>query len=225
MAHCTPDMKAAVQRVSLELEARGGKLFLSDMFRSHDMQLQSHLDFVSGKKSAFSPPPGGSMHEAGRALDLDLDALKISLAEFWDIARPNGLFPIVSEPNSHLKESWHFDCRGSFDRVHKYYSAGKGTNMKAYEAMSASAILAVGIQVDRFGGNQQAAAIQAGLIRLGHELGSIDGSIGTKTRDALAAAGIPDGNPTTTLQAIQQLLDQQFPGEASEIAIPAPVHV
>jgi hypothetical protein len=39
------------------------------------MQLQSHLDWKTGKKSAFSPPPGGSLHEAGRALDLDLDSL------------------------------------------------------------------------------------------------------------------------------------------------------
>src|SRR5215203_3414248 len=77
MAHCTPDMKAAIQKVGEELEARGGKLFLSDLFRSYDMQLQSHLDFVNGRKSAFSPHPGGSMHEAGRALDLDLEALRI----------------------------------------------------------------------------------------------------------------------------------------------------
>jgi len=36
---------------------------LSDLLRSYDMQLQAHLDYTSGKKSAFSPAPGGSMHE------------------------------------------------------------------------------------------------------------------------------------------------------------------
>jgi len=182
MAHCTPDMKAAIRAVSTELTNRGGHLFLSDLFRSYEMQLQSHLDFVNKKKSAFSPPPGGSMHEAGRALDLDLESLEISLADFWPIAKANGLFPIVSRPDSTLKESWHFDCRGSHDRVYRYYDAGKGTNMKPYQAMSASAILSVEIKVDRFGPNQQAAAIQSALIRLGQELGNIDGSLGRSLR-------------------------------------------
>jgi hypothetical protein len=64
MAHCTPDMEAAIRAVSAEVEQRGGRLFLSDLFRSFDMQLQSHMDFVNGKKKAFSPSPGGSLHEA-----------------------------------------------------------------------------------------------------------------------------------------------------------------
>ena len=55
-----------------ELQAQGGKLELSDLFRSYDMQLQAHLDYTSGKKKAFSPPPGSSMHESGRAFDVDL---------------------------------------------------------------------------------------------------------------------------------------------------------
>lgn len=230
MAHCTPDMKAAIRRVSEELKKRGGNLYLSDLFRSYDMQLQSHLDFVNKKKSAFSPPPGGSMHEAGRALDLDLDALDISLADFWPIAKENGLFPIVSRPDSTLKESWHFDCRGSHDRVYRYYDAGKGTNMKAYQAMAASGILSVGVKVDRFGPNQQAAAIQSALIRLGQELGNIDGALGTKSKTALENVGVPFSDPGTMLQGLQHLLDAQFPEEAGlgdfhDVEVPAHVHV
>ena len=87
LAQCTPDMEAAIRAVSAELEQHGGRLFLSDLFRSFDMRLQSHMDFVNGKKKAFSPPPGGSLHEAGRALDLDLDSLGMKLSEFWDLAR------------------------------------------------------------------------------------------------------------------------------------------
>jgi D-alanyl-D-alanine dipeptidase len=75
MAHATSDMQAGISAISAKLEAMGGHLFLSDLFRSYEMQLQSHLDWKTGKKSAFSPPPGGSLHEAGRALDLDLASL------------------------------------------------------------------------------------------------------------------------------------------------------
>lgn len=230
MAHCTPDMKAAIQAVSTELINKGGHLRLSDLFRSYEMQLQSHLDFVNKKKSAFSPPPGGSMHEAGRALDLDLDALGISLADFWPIAREHGLFPIVGSPNPKLKESWHFDCRGSHDLVYRYYDAKKGTNMKPYEAMSASAILSVDIKVDRFGPNQQAAAIQSALIRLGQELGNIDGSLGTKSKNALQNVGVSFTDPRTMLQELQHLLDAQFPdeaglGEFDDVAVPDHVNL
>src|SRR5262245_17972322 len=98
MAHCTPDTEAAIRAVSTELERREGRLFLSDLFRSFDMQLQSHMDFVNGKKKDFSPPPGGSFHEAGRAFDLDLGNLRIKLSEFWDLARPHGLMPIIDKP-------------------------------------------------------------------------------------------------------------------------------
>jgi hypothetical protein len=83
MAQCTPDMEAAIRAVSADLEQRGGRLFLSDLFRSFDMQLQSHMDFVNGKKTAFSPPPGGSLHEAGRALDLDIENLKCLDRNFY----------------------------------------------------------------------------------------------------------------------------------------------
>lgn len=130
MAQCTADMGAAIRALSAELADKAGDLFLSDLFRSYDMQLQSHLDFVKGKKTAFSPAPGGSMHEAGRALDLDLDSLGIELSEFWDLARARGLSPIIDTPKAGVSESWHFDCRGSHQIVYDYYRTGKGTNFE-----------------------------------------------------------------------------------------------
>ena len=215
MAHCTPDMKAAVMNVRTDLKTKGIDLFLSDMFRSHGMQLQAHVE--NAKKSVFSPLPGGSMHEGGRALDLDLDALLkgniITLADFWEIARAHGLSPIVGTPNPGLKESWHFDCRGSHNKVRQYYLDGKGgTKMKPYEAMAASAILAIGVQVDRFN-NQKGAAIQSALIRLGHELGALDGGIGTKTKKALSDAGISASDEDTILSSLNEQLRQNFPVE------------
>jgi zinc D-Ala-D-Ala carboxypeptidase len=214
MAHCTPDMEVAIRALSVELAQQGGNLFLSDLFRSYDMQLQSHMDFVKGKKTAFSPPPGGSMHEAGRALDLDLENLGMDLHGFWELARPHGLSPIINTPSAGLSESWHFDCRGSHQIVYDYYKGGKGTNFpKPYPAMAASAILALGIKVDRFGSNQAAAAVQSALIRLGQTLGNIDGSIGKKTRAALEAVGVPFAEPEAMVVALDGLLREKFPQE------------
>src|SRR5204863_2052988 len=98
MAKCTPDTKMAVFAIAADLAAAGGKLALSDMFRSYQMQSQSHNDFVSHKKTAFSPPPGGSLHEAGRAMDIDLNSIHVSLAQFWDIAKRHGFTPIIKAP-------------------------------------------------------------------------------------------------------------------------------
>ena len=69
MAKCTPDTYNAIFNIATDLAKKGGKLILSDLFRSYDMQAQSHQDYVAGRKKAFSPPPGGSFHEAGRAFD------------------------------------------------------------------------------------------------------------------------------------------------------------
>lgn len=214
LARCTPDMKLALHRTAIDLADVGGKLRLSDLFRSYDMQLASHMDFVAKRKKAYSPPPGGSLHEAGRALDLDLGAIKISLAKFWTLAAKHGLVPIIAEPVSGVSESWHFECRGSHARVYDYYKAGKGSNFpKPYQAMAASAIVSVGVRVDKFGDGQDMAYIQSGLIRLGQEIGNIDGSIGKKTRDGLAKVGIAEADSASMVAAMDIALQTKYPDE------------
>jgi zinc D-Ala-D-Ala carboxypeptidase len=214
MAHATPDMKAALQEVGAALEGLGGHLYLSDLFRSYEMQLQSHLDWKTGKKQAFSPAPGGSLHEAGRALDLDLESLGMKLKDFWPIARDHGLFPIISAPTAGASESWHFDCRGSQDLVYQYYKNGKGNNFdKPYAAMAASAILSIGVQVDKFAAKQKEAALQSALIRLGHDIGNIDGGIGDRTKAGLSDAGVPLADTQTMLTALEGQLAAKFPAE------------
>ena len=215
MAQCTPDMRRAALNLRMDLAGRGVELFLSDMFRSFDMQLQAHIE--NAKKGVFSPRPGGSLHESGRAFDLDLKALLagniLKLSDFWEIARERGVVPIISEPKPSTSEAWHFECRGSHSLVRQYYVEGKGgQNMKPYQAMAASSILAIGVKVERFQ-NQKAAAIQSALIRLGHELGPLDGGIGQKTRNALAAAGIQQADEQTMLNDLEGQLRQQFPQE------------
>jgi hypothetical protein len=153
----------------------------------------------------------------------------MKLSEFWDLARPHGLLPIIDRPLAGVSESWHFDCRGSHQIVYDYYKAGKGTNFKPYAATAASAILSIGVQVEKFGSNQVAAAIQSALIRLDQTIGDIDGSIGKKSRAGLDAVGVPFGDLPTMLTMLEGLLRQKFPQEyASDQGIAfaeAPSHV
>jgi D-alanyl-D-alanine dipeptidase len=214
MAKCTPDMKAAIEAASAALVAKGGKLVLSDLFRSYEMQTQAHQDYVTGRKSAFSPAAGGSLHEAGRAFDLDLGAIKVTLAKFWELAAPAKLVPIIAAPTSGVSESWHFECRGSHQLVYDYYRAGKGNNFpKPYNAMAASAIVSIGVRVDKFGANGEAAYIQSGLIRLGANIGNMDGAIGTKTNTGLAALGIAQGTLAQMVARVEAKLKAKFPAE------------
>ncbi|MBX3255089.1 MAG: D-alanyl-D-alanine carboxypeptidase family protein [Chitinophagaceae bacterium] len=215
MAQCTPDTYTAIFNIAKDLARKGGRLILSDLFRSYDMQAQSHQDYIAGRKKAFSPPPGGSFHEAGRAFDLDLSAIKISLADFWTIAVKYNVVPIIAQPKQNVSEAWHFDCRGSHQIVYQYYADGKGKNFKPYTAAATSAILSIGIKVDSFGMNQKQAAIQSGLIRLGKNIGNIDGQIGKNTHKALDEIGVNFDldNPDEMLIEVENLVQQKFPAE------------
>ena len=215
MAKCTPDTHIAIFNIAKALAKKGGRLILSDLFRSYDMQAQSHHDFVSGKKKAFSPPPGGSFHEAGRGLDLDLKALKMPLADFWTIAAKFGMSPIINKPTASASEAWHFDNRGSHQIVYQYYVDKKGNNFAPYKAAAASAILSIGVNVDAFGNNQIQASLQSCLIRLGKEIGNIDGQIGQRTQQALEELNITFdlSNPANMLLQAENLVQQKFPSE------------
>jgi len=214
MAHATPDMKMAIHQLAVALASRGGKFILSDLYRSYDMQFQAHLDWLTKKKKAFSPEPGSSMHEAGRAFDVDLASLRMSLAEFWALAAGFGVVPIIAQPDKSISECWHFECRGSHQLVLDYYQAGKGTNFKKpYAAMAASAIAATGVKVDMFEGRMLGAQIQSALIRLGHTIGNLDGSPGPKTHTALASLQLDALQPAQQLAALETMLQQKFSGE------------
>jgi zinc D-Ala-D-Ala carboxypeptidase len=210
MAVCTPDTKAAIEGVVHDLNGLGFGLRLSDLFRSYEMQKQANADYVSGRKTAFSPPPGGSMHEAGRAMDIDLSSIGVTLAKFWDIARAHGFFPIIDAPDPARSESWHFDCRGSHSAVYEYVRSGKaGASIAPYTQMAQSAILSIGVHLDTVP-VQDAAWIQSSLIRLGFDPGRIDGVIGGRTKEALKNAGVDSEAAVTGLS---ELLTLRFPAE------------
>jgi hypothetical protein len=210
MARCTPDMKAAIEGVVADIRSLGHELELSDLFRSYEMQKAANLDFVMGRKKAFSPPAGGSMHEAGRAMDINLESMGVPLAKFWEIAKGRGFVPIIDAPDPKRSESWHFDLRGSHTRVYEYVRAGKaGSQMPPYTQMANSAISAIGVQLDTVP-DQDTAWIQASLIRLSFDPGRIDGVLGDRTKDALRNAGVDTSQPIAGLSA---LLEGQFPLE------------
>ncbi len=215
MAKCTPDTGKSILAIDNELRKLNGRLILSDLFRSYDMQLQSHNDYIAGRKTAFSPPPGGSMHEGGRGMDLDLKSINISLKDFWNIAANFGFYPVIDAPVSTMDEAWHFDCRGSHQLIYEYYKKGLGTNFKPYKAMAISAILAIDVRVHNFSANQKQAQLQAGLIRLGKIIGNIDGIIGRKTQRAIEELDLPftPFEVDSILLEIENLLQQRFPTE------------
>jgi hypothetical protein len=213
MAKCTPDTKAALIALAQDVSDAGGVMRLSDLFRTYDMQLQAHLDYETKKKKAFSPPPGGSMHEAGRAFDVDLLALKIPLADFWKLAKKRGVVPIISNADKNASEAWHFECRGSHALVYADYAARKKVNFKPAQAMAVSGILAIGQPVDGLRGKEIASRVQSALIRLGEKVGNIDGEIGPKTRGALKKMKLDSGDIQSTLAALTQKLEEKFPTE------------
>jgi hypothetical protein len=201
LALCTPDTKAAILAVARDLNDLGFGLRLSDLFRSHDAQQQAHLDFVQGRKKAFSPAAGGSMHEAGRAMDIDLSSIGVPLAKFWEIAAARGFTPIIDKPDPKRSESWHFDCRGSHDLVYRYAASGKaGTVAAPYTQMAQSGIAAIGVVLDAVQA-QDVAFLQAGVIRLGGDPGKIDGVMGDRTTGSLKDLGADMDAPAAWMDA------------------------
>lgn len=195
LARATPDFSAILR----QLMAQQPALRWSDLFRPYDIQLQSHQDYLSGKKKAFSPAPGGSFHEAGRAMDIDLATIGMRLAAFWDILNPMGLVPIIGTPNAKLSEAWHFDLRGSHQLVYDYVGSGKvQATYSPYAQAARSAILAIGQNVDGVP-DQGVALIQSVLIRLGQDPGPIDGVAGFRTKAAAKALGATMDNADTKL--------------------------
>ena len=72
------DMYEALKELDKLVTADGGNLYIIDLFRSWDVQLENRNKYLSGKKRAFVAPPGGSFHNAGRAVDISVKELGYS---------------------------------------------------------------------------------------------------------------------------------------------------
>ena len=179
MAKCTPDFKKAILSIQSDVLDAGATFRLSDLFRTAEDQLKAHQDYTSGRKKAYSPPPGSSFHEAGRAMDISLEDIRPLggnfLEKFWVIAAKYKVVPIITTPNSRLSEAWHFECRGEFDKVVK---------KKGYKEGVKAAILDIGVDVASIKDDEMA-WIQGALIAYGIDVGEIDGLLGPKTKAAI----------------------------------------
>lgn len=121
MAWLQPHAAAALMELNQKLEEIGGKLYLSDCYRSSEDQAKAYIDYLSSccgnqsiighiiskfpslrkyqpkPKRAFSTPPGESFHEAGLAIDVDVSFkyMKVDQRKFAEIAWDCGWRDIV----------------------------------------------------------------------------------------------------------------------------------
>lgn len=187
MAQMTPDAAASLAVVVAELEALGCLVRVSDMFRTRAQQVKAHNDWATGKKKAYSPPAGGSMHEAGRAIDLDLAPLiNKQYAQGHTVLAEDDMRAIFTkhgwtwisrsgkQDQIDVLEEWHADYRGPFDAVYQKTMTATGNHGSAYHAMAAAGIADLEIYQTPSEGSDAAkhaamnVAAQPALIRLGY---------------------------------------------------------
>jgi hypothetical protein len=118
----------SLQEVYQDVVAAGGHLYISDMFRDAEQQHRAHLDFLSGRKSSFSPDTCSSVHEAGRAIDIDAFDTGIGHQKVRAILNAHGWVNIT--PSLTGTECWHYEFREArwqqFEDQHGYSAMAHG---------------------------------------------------------------------------------------------------
>jgi len=109
MARLVRAAAAALQNVYEDIVHEGGHLYITDMFRSAADQQRAHQDYLSGRKSAYSPPPCSSVHESGRAIDIDTLDTGIGHRRVREILNGHGWINIVDTLTG--DECWHYEFR------------------------------------------------------------------------------------------------------------------
>jgi len=195
--HYLPDYMAKLVRPAaesldkaiIEITQAGGTLFISDMFRSTEAQRRAYLDWKTGRKSAYSPPPGGSMHEAARAIDIDVGNTIIGLARTKAILKKHGWIGIAARGS----ECWHHDWRG--DDGQAAYSKG------GYKAMARFCINAINNktgEAENLAEEAKVKWIQTALNKIQNAGLMVDGDYGSLTKAAVVQFQgghglVPDG--------------------------------
>lgn len=131
MGNFTREGVVAQHELRKEVEDKnGGMLRATDMFRTWNMQAQANHDYITGKKKAFSPPPGESFHNAARSTDWDIVLIEQTLNPtgvgkkgfdlFWEIYNDLGFTGVLSNQHAADKnatEAWHIDYLGTFRKL------------------------------------------------------------------------------------------------------------
>ncbi len=168
----------ALRQVYREIVALGGYLYITDMFRSAADQQRAYMDYLAGRKTAYSPPPCASVHEAARAIDIDAFDTGIGHRRTREILNRHGWTNIVKTLTG--PECWHYEFRQS--RWQTY------CERHGYAAMAHDMKRAIGNFAGRYTAQSQkieVARLQGTLNIITGEGLTVDGIYGPETREAL----------------------------------------
>jgi hypothetical protein len=195
----TPATAAAMKRLADAVTAEGGDFRVTESHRDIVVQRTARNRYdnwvragkpkqgtagfnASTMKAAYVATPGRSMHNAGRAIDVDIASLKFpgvaadkQLDKLWTLAKAVGWSPIIKSADERASEAWHFDC---------YDDLAPMLRRVGYEQTALCGAILVG-HGDLTGFVPE---IQALLCRAGFDIGGIDGVVGPRTKRSLAAA-------------------------------------
>jgi len=200
----------ALNNVFEDVSAEGGHLYISDMFRSATEQQRAHEDWMSGRKSAYSPPSCSSVHEAARAIDIDAFDTGIGHRRVREILNRHGWTNIVETLTG--PECWHYEFRESIWEQHK--------SQHGYAFMARAMKDAIGNTKNRKKAERREKDIgelQAALNQLLGLTLSTDGVYGAKTKEAVRSFQSRHGlqvdgvaGPITTARIGKELETQEI---------------
>jgi len=207
----TPDFFKALKKLDELVRLNKGQLYIIDLYRSWEVQSVNRQKYLTGKKRAYVAKPGGSFHNAGRAVDIKLEFLQFEkvdkdnwLEVLWDIAQPIGFKPIIRNPDMHASEAWHFDYPGE-DWLDAY------SKLK-YPEVAKCCVLDVG-EWDPKEEEEKVRKmyIQSQLVRLGYyEIGKVDGFFGFKTNRVLEFCGVKDFDTKTAAAMLSRRASERL---------------
>jgi hypothetical protein len=178
MARLVRPAAAALQHVYEDVVKGGGHLYISDAFRSAAEQHKAHLDFVSGRKTSFSPDTCSSVHEAARAIDIDAFDTGIGHKKVREILNKHGWVNIT--PSLTASECWHYEFR---EQRWEKYKAQHGYAAMAH-AMKEEIGNLLGAE-DAQARNEDVKWLQASLNKLLQAHLVVDGVYGPQTKQAV----------------------------------------
>lgn len=212
-AYVCPDMLEALIQLDAAVTAQNGTLYITDLGRTWELQQKRREDYEKKIKPAYAAVPGGSFHQAGRAVDFSTSELNFQgvpkeqwLKKFWDICRPLGFHPIISIPDLKKSECWHFDFPGKAWEAAYAYKDKFSSDAIDYTLIAKCCILDIGKWDPKENPDKvMKMYIQAQLIRLGkYEIGTVDGILGQKSWKAVQSLSIMD----TDLKQVSYLLSK-----------------
>lgn len=186
MARLIPKAWESLQKVIEDVEEYGGNIRLSDAFRDNRDQMKAHLDYRMGRKEQYSPPPGLSMHEAGRAIDIDwrYESLKLKQTKVAEILRDHGWNSIVShfgDPTKvDVEEEHHWEFRDGLENIYEEHGYN---NMAEYAIKQVDNFPDEELMEDSY--KRAVRDAQKLLEDVGIDPGPIDGKFGPKTERAV----------------------------------------